>query len=208
MIVTRRISGREMSERYHSELGRRLLGKYEVFGVRQGGFGIVYLVTHVDDGSEYAIKVRRPIPDDHSGKKEFQSELAFWFSLKAHENIVRPHLVNEVDGQPCLVMEYVDGGHRTSLREWLQQDAGTQPTPISPEATAEFSYQLCLGMHGADDVEFVHADLKPENLLISKESILKITDFGLSYRLRMLGGRYPRISAGTWPYSAPELDRE
>lgn len=206
MIVTRRISDRDVFERYYSELGRRLLGKYEVFGVKEGGFGLVYFVSHVEDGAEYAIKVPKR-GSGASAKDGFKAELAVWFSLEPHENIVRPHLVEEIDGHPCLIMEYVDGGRRTSLREWLQEDDGTAWAGISSQAAAEFAYQLCLGMHAAGaQGEFVHADLKPENLLISKDSVLKITDFGLAYRLRMQDdGRYLRISAGTWPYSAPEL---
>ena len=181
-------------------LGSRLLNRYEIFGIRQGGLGVVYLVTDRQTGQQYAIKTYKPeFKHLAPGIEQFRSEVEFWINLEPHPNIVKAHFVEVVDGQPHLFMEYVDGGTRTSLRDWMRQG------PLSREQAAGFAYQLCLAMEFANrTTEIVHGDLKPENILIDSNGVLKVTDFSLAHRVQISQGSYPRLQMGSWPYASPE----
>ena len=177
-------------------LGETLLGRYTIFGMRRGGFGVVIFVRD-GGGREYAVKTylgERTLP------QEFRDEAAFWISLAPHPNIVRAHFV-EMDGdRPLLFLDFIDGGPRTSLRERLGEG------PIAERLALQWAHEFILGMEFANARgEVAHLDLKPENLLITRDGTLKITDFGLARRVRIVDGRFPRANAGTWPYAAPEL---
>lgn len=181
-------------------IGDKLLERYTIFGIRQGGFGIVLFVSD-SGGARFAVKTYRPQPAGRQPDvEEFRSEAAFWIGLQPHPNIVRAYSVEVSGDRPFLFLEYVDGGARTTLREWL--GAG----PIAEKQALRWAHDFCVGMEFANARgEIAHLDLKPENLLIARGGMLKITDFGLVKRIQVFGGHYPRATAGTWPYSAPEL---
>lgn len=181
-------------------LGQKLLNRYEIFGIREGGFGIVYLVTDIENGKEFAIKTFKPEYSKlTSSIEEFKSEIAFWINLDPHPNVVKAHFVKVIHEQPYLFVEYVDGGSLSSLRDWLRRG------PLVSLQAISFAYQLCLAMEFANqNGEIAHLDLKPENILISREQVLKVTDFGLARQIRIIQGRFPSINAGTWLYAAPE----
>lgn len=181
-------------------VGDTLLGRYTIFGIRQGGFGMVLFVND-PAGGQFAVKTYRPQSAEwRPDVEEFRSEAAFWMKLEPHPNIVRAYSVEVIGDQPFLFLEYIDGGARTTLREWL--GAG----PIAEEQALTWAHAFCVGMEFANARgEIAHLDLKPENLLIARDGTLKITDFGLVQRIRLTDGRYPRATAGTWPYAAPEL---
>jgi serine/threonine protein kinase len=101
--------------------------------------------------------------------------------------------------QPYLFMEYVTGGSATSLRDRLRYGRLGVPQAM------HFAYQLCLGMEFVNcEGEVAHGDLKPENLLIDTQNVLKITDFGLAHRIEVVHGKYARAEASTWAYAPPE----
>jgi serine/threonine-protein kinase len=96
-------------------------------------------------------------------------------------------------------MEYVEGTTFRTLRELMRMGKPSQ------ETGTDFVYQICLGMEAANEVrEVVHMDLKPENIMIEKGKIAKITDFGLAHRVQVVNGHYEVRYAGSWPYAAPE----
>lgn len=182
------------------QLGQRLLDRYEIFGIRQGGFGIVYFVTDVETKQDYAVKTYKPeFAHSLQNIEQFQTEVRFWINLERHPNIVKAHFVEVIHERPYLFMDYVTGGAVTSLRDWLRR------AKLSNDQAFGFAYQLCLAMEFANQkAEIVHGDLKPENILIDGNGILKVTDFGLAHRLQISQGQYPRLNMGSWPYAAPE----
>ncbi len=183
-----------------ADIGQKLLNRYEIFRIKQGGFGIVYLVTDLKTGQEYAVKTyKHEFAYLTVNIEQFLSEVNFWINLEPHPNIVKAHFVEVIDERPYLFLDYVDGGITTSLRDWIRQGQ------ITKDQAVDFAYQLCLAMEFANQkTEIVHGDLKPENILIDKEGTLKVTDFGLAHRVQISNGRYPRLGMGSWPYASPE----
>ena len=182
-------------------LGQKLLDRYEIFGIREGGFGVVFFVTDEKTQRDYAVKTYKPefahlLPSI----EQFHAEVNFWIALDPHPNIVKAHFVEIIQGQPYLFLDYIAGG--VSLRDRLRS------VTLEKEQAIEFAYQLCLAMDFANqNLEIVHGDLKPENILIDPNGILKVTDFGLAHRVQVSQGQYPRLSMGSWPYAAPERFR-
>ena len=158
------------------------------------------IVEDIDGGHYYAMKTFAPPKRAISAeavKEEFVNEIALWLELPPHENIVRAHFVEIIDGQPCLFLEYVHSGAFRSLRDWI----GNLPFPKA----LDFAYQVCLGMECANRAtQVIHLDLKPDNVLTSSEGVAKVTDFGVSRRFRPASGQLPRVSAGSLPYESPE----
>ena len=87
-----------------------------------------------------------------------------------HPNIVQIFEVGEHEGRPFLALEFVDGGS-------LAQKLAGRPQPI-PEA-AKTVEALARAIHHAHQQGVIHRDLKPANVLVTKEGVHKVTDFGL-----------------------------
>jgi tetratricopeptide (TPR) repeat protein len=186
--------------------------RYTVLATHKGGFGAVAIVRSAN-GSVVALKsfdARLLWSDDD--RSRFVREAATWISLDPHPNVVTAHWVEEIEGFPCLVMEYVDGG---DLNDRL---AGG---PLGVRDVVRFGLQLTDGMHHAwRQLDLVHRDLKPPNCLLTGSGIVKVTDFGLARSLREAETRslgledvpapardlYTSV-AGTPSYMAPEQFR-
>ena len=96
----------------------------------------------------------------------------------------------EIQGRPALFMEYVGGSSYNSLAKRLEAES------IPENVALDLAYQLCVGMEFANRRgEIAHRDLKPDNLLISGESLLKLTDFGSAVQLKVVQGAYPKVTA-------------
>ncbi len=180
------------------QLGGHILDRYEIFEINEGGFGYVLGVTDLDSGEEIAVKLPKP-PLVQESLDAFAKEVAIWVDLEPHLHIVTARFFREVNGVPALFIEYVRGLEHRSMRELLAKG------PVPAERALQFVYQICLGMQFANQRrEIVHLDLKPENLLLENKDTLKITDFGLAHRVRIVDGLYDRRFAASWPYAPPE----
>ena len=150
--------------------------KYEVTGaIQQGGMGIVYKVQHREWDIELAVKM--PLPDlvaNDVMKRRFILEAQVWVNLGLHPNIVQCWYVRELQGVPCVFMDYLSGG---SLKDWIR--AG-KIAPEELDKILDLIIQACDGLHYAHEhgVE-AHRDVKPGNLLLSGDGKLYVTDFGI-----------------------------
>jgi serine/threonine protein kinase len=173
-------------------LGDKLNGIYEIFSIKEGGLGLVYLVRDVITNYKYAVKTLKS--SSSFSKDQLRSEIIFLLETGRHPNIVKVFFVDNIQNTPHLFMEYVAGG---TLRDIINN--------IGVLDSIKFAYQICLGMESMNkQAEIVHGDLKPENILISAKKNAKISDFSLSQQLHPSSGVYFREKSGTLPYMSPE----
>jgi serine/threonine protein kinase len=122
-----------------------------------------------------------------------------------HHNICTIYSIDDSEGVPLIVMEYVPGWPLTEV---------VKDRPLAREVCARIGRQIAEGMAAAHAVGLVHGDLKPENILLADDGTVKITDFGLSRRDQQNPAASETVTwdsdvgggvAGTPAYMAPEL---
>ncbi|MDO8677930.1 MAG: serine/threonine-protein kinase [Acidobacteriota bacterium] len=173
-----------------------IIGKYKIEGrLGQGGMGAVYLARDTRIGRLVALKVLRV--DNEEMRNRFELEAQSAGRLK-HPNIVTIHDYEEYDGNPCLVMEYVEGH---TLAEMIQRG---QPIPIAQQL--DYVEQVCRGLSFAHAAGIVHRDIKPSNLMLDQHGVMKILDFGIA-RNSERGLTRSRRMVGTAGYMSPEQVR-
>lgn len=178
-------------------VGSLWLDRFRVHARAEGGSAFVATVRDERSGGWFAVKIPKA---PHRDLSAFQSEVSFWLSLQPHQHIVRAYYVLAIERRPTLFLEYVGGHAFNTLRALLGGGMG-----IEPAQALSFARQIMVGMEFASrGGEVAHLDLKPENLMVTRDGTLKITDFGLARRVTVVDGRYPFVSEGTWPYVAPE----
>uniref|UniRef100_A0A5B7AJK5 Protein kinase domain-containing protein n=1 Tax=Davidia involucrata TaxID=16924 RepID=A0A5B7AJK5_DAVIN len=175
-------------------VGDYLVGKQ----IGSGSFSVVWHARHRVHGTEVAIK---EIATGRLSKKLQESLMSEIVILKQiiHPNIIRLHDIIEEPGKIHLVLEYCRGG---DLSMYIQQRQGRVP-----EAKAKhFMKQLAAGLQILRENNLIHRDLKPQNLLLSKNddnSVLKIADFGFARSLQPRG--LAETLCGSPLYMAPEI---
>jgi serine/threonine-protein kinase len=175
-------------------LGRR---RYEVVArIAQGGMAIVYRGHDRQLDRLVAIKVPRPeLARDRGFSEQFRREARTAARL-SHPNVVAVYDSGEERGLPWIVMEHVSG---RTLREVLDSQRR-----LSPETTAELLGPVADALDHAHHAGVVHLDVKPENLLLTSETV-KVADFGLVRAAAQRG--HGQALAATVHYCAPEVLR-
>jgi serine/threonine protein kinase len=155
------------------------LGNYELDReLGRGGMGSVYQARQISLDRDVALKL---LADDLAGDEEFVARFtreAYAAAQLAHHNVVQVHDIGSVDAQPpwnFFSMEFVRGAN---LGE-LVKDRGRIP---AAEAVG-LVLQAGRGLRYAHDMGMVHRDVKPENLLLNEEGIVKVADLGLAKRV-------------------------
>ena len=167
-----------------------MLGKYERLDVLgHGASGIVYLAKDTLLGRLVALK---EISAQGEDKDRVLGEARVLDRLR-HPNIVQVVGVDEIGGKVVIAMEYVRG---RSLLEMLRQ---TPQLPLSD--AAEIVAQVCDGLAFAHAHRTVHRDVKPANILVGEDGLVRLVDFGLA---EVLGTHSLAGGAGTYAYMAPE----
>ncbi|KAA3656995.1 MAG: serine/threonine protein kinase [Chloroflexi bacterium] len=185
------------------EVGHKLLGRYKVRSFQEGGFGIVYFVRDEISGEEYAAKTYKPeLKDSVTHVENFKKEIVLWLGLKPHPHLVMPHIVELIDEQPYLFMEYIHDGFHKNLKNLITD----RKNKLEWQTAIKLGYQICSAMEfiNRKQEKIVHADLKPENIMITKEGNAKVTDFGTSEFFNYTGDLFPIQTTGTLEYMPPE----
>jgi serine/threonine-protein kinase len=157
-----------------------------------GGMATVYLARDEELGRHVAVKVLpAQLADDEAFRARFVREARLAGRL-SHPNIVRVYDAGESDARPYIVMEYVPG---TSLAE-----TGRLPA----DRVVELGRQACAGLQHAHDAGLVHRDVKPANLLLRDDGVLKIADFGIARAAESTRHTEAGTLLGTAAYLAPE----
>src|SRR6266571_1137966 len=178
--------------------GERYIGKYRVKGeLGRGGMGTVYLAEQPGLGREVAIKELIQSADPVALKRFLQE--AQVMARTSHPNLVQVHDMELQGSVNYLVMEFVRG---RSLRGWMNEKA------IPPPQAFAVMHGVLQALDYAHRHAIVHRDMKPENVLISDEGMVKVADFGIA-RLTDdtgVGGTATKTgtTVGTPQYMSPE----
>lgn len=156
----------------------------------QGGMGTVYLVEDSTSGKQVALKVMSP-PNgvDQASLLQFKQEFRIMAKLKHPNNCEVYDFGLLPDGRPYFTMEVVPGHGLDEL------------IPIPQDKVIDLLKQLGSALGFIHQQGFVHCDLKPENIRVTPEGVVKLMDFGLMEVAGQSGGAIK----GTLAYMAPEV---
>jgi len=199
------------------QIGDLIADRYRVCHVLGGGgksgMGIVYVCFDEEHGVINAVKTfQDSFIISYNAKERFKQEALAWIQLKGHPNIVHAYAVYDWNGRLYIILEYIapDSFGRNTLTHYFN-------SPIDIKKVLEWSRQFCFAMEYAYDRGVTpHRDIKPDNLMITSEGALKVTDFGLA-KQSVYGKNYSLIHKfgffnktnktqmiGSPPWMAPE----
>jgi serine/threonine protein kinase len=180
-------------------LGR--LGHYDILEViGKGGMGVVLRAFDEKLHRVVAIKVMAAqLATSASARKRFTRE-AQAAAAVSHDHVVTIHAVEEANGLPYLVMQYVSG---MSVQQRLERDG-----PLQLAEIVRIGMQTAAGLAAAHAQGLVHRDIKPANILLENGiERVKITDFGLARAAADASLTQSGVVAGTPQYMSPEQAR-
>lgn len=140
--------------------------------IGKGAMGMVYLAEQIDLQRKVAVKLLDPkFSADKSYIERFEMEARAVAKLN-HPNIVKVYDFGNEHGLFYIVNEYIDNGS--------VQDLINKHGPLSPEKAVEYGIQVAKGLIEACKSDIIHRDIKPDNLMVTKDDVVKIADFGLA----------------------------
>ena len=177
--------------------GQIIGGRYEIVkSIGEGGMANVYLANDKILDRKVAIKVLRgDLANDEKFIRRFQREAQSVANL-SHPNIVEVYDVEEEEGQHYIVMEYIEG---KTLKQLLQKRGS-----LTLSEVIDIMLQLTDGLAHAHDAYIIHRDIKPQNIMIQDDGLVKITDFGIAMALNATQLTQTNSVMGSVHYLPPE----
>lgn len=178
-----------------------LNGRYRLIGQQgSGGMAVIYRGIDQELGRTVAVKTLRPsLIEDPSFLARFRNEARSVANL-AHPNIVTVYDVGSDGRAHFIVMEFIEG---LDLKRIIKADA-----PLPLERALYLAIQICAGIGFAHRAGLVHADVKPQNILVTLEDTVKVTDFGIAQAFTdAQPGERQAVVWGSPHYFAPEQAR-
>ncbi len=178
-------------------IGKVLDNRYELVEfIGKGGMALVYRAIDKRTGHNVAVKILRP---EYNQDAEFCSRFereAMAASKMSHHNIVNLLDVGQDDNMRYLVMEYVRG---RTLKEVIKQKGA-----LKPAVAAQIGIRILSALQHAHKNGIIHRDIKPQNILVHSDGLIKVGDFGIA---RVVGSNTistDDIVMGSVHYFSPE----
>ena len=177
--------------------GQKISDRYQIIkSIGEGGMANVYLAYDTILDRNVAVKVLRgDLATDEKFVRRFQREALSASSL-SNPNIVEVYDVGEDNGEYYIVMEYVEGKHLKNLLK--KRGKLTVPEVI------DIVLQITNGLSVAHDSYIIHRDIKPQNILILDNGLIKITDFGIAVAMNATQLTQTNSVMGSVHYLPPE----
>ena len=167
--------------------------------IGRGGMATIYRAVDLRMGRPVAIKILREVySSDPKFVTRFQRE-ARAASLLQHPNIVQVFDYGQSGESYYIVMEFVEG---TDLRHYLKRNGR-----LSNERAVVIAHDVALGLGAAHKRGIVHRDVKPQNIMLNDDDLVKLTDFGIASVYKDVGAERlttTGMTLGTVQYYAPE----
>lgn len=178
--------------------GMYVADRYEIVGkVGTGGMSDVYKALDLTLGRNVAIKVLKPeFSEDLNFVTKFRTEAQSAAGLE-HPNIVNIYDVGSEKGMHYIVMEYVEG---ITLKTYIEKKG-----QLSFKEAVSIAIQVGRGIEAAHNKGIIHRDIKPQNIIISTEGKVKVTDFGIARAAN--SNTISSDVMGSVHYSSPEQAR-
>jgi serine/threonine protein kinase len=153
---------------------RKTIGRYEICSqLGAGGMGEVYLAHDPKLDRKVALKVLHPdVIADKSGDRvrRFMQEAKAASALN-HPNILTIYEIDEIDSEQFIATEFIDG-------ETLHDRIRT--APLKPTEALDIGIQIASALCATHSVGIIHRDIKPDNVMLRRDGIVKVLDFGLA----------------------------
>ncbi|HQK92451.1 MAG TPA: Stk1 family PASTA domain-containing Ser/Thr kinase [Armatimonadota bacterium] len=171
--------------------------RYEVLErIGDGGAAVVYRARDHSLNRDVAVKVLRDeLAQDHEFVERFQREAHAAAGL-SHPNIASVFDIGFEGGRHYFVMELLTGG---TLRERLARER-----KLSPEEALRIASQVAAALRHAHDSGIIHRDIKPQNILFTREGDVKVGDFGIARAMAASSVSQTGTIIGSVRYLAPE----
>jgi len=177
--------------------GQKISDRYQIIkAIGEGGMANVYLAYDTILDRNVAVKVLRgDLAGDEKFVRRFQREALSASSL-THPNIVEVYDVGEDNGQYYIVMEFVEGRH---LKELIKKRG-----KLTISEVIDIMLQITDGMSVAHDSYIIHRDIKPQNIMILENGLVKIMDFGIAMAMNSTQLTQTNSVMGSVHYLPPE----
>ncbi|PAV56317.1 hypothetical protein WR25_15732 isoform E [Diploscapter pachys] len=173
-----------------------VLDKYDIHEeLGTGAFGVVHRCTERATGNHFAAKF---VNTPHEADKETVRKEIHTMSDLRHPKLIHLHDAFEDDNEMVMIYEFMSGGE-------LFEKVADDQNRMSEEEAAEYVRQVCQGLCHMHENNYVHLDLKPENIMFTtkKSNDLKLIDFGLAAHLDPK--QSVKVTTGTAQFAAPEV---
>ncbi|GMH45647.1 hypothetical protein BSKO_13604 [Bryopsis sp. KO-2023] len=178
--------------------GRELTKRFQVLEfLGKGSYGSVYRVRRHQDNGIYAVKEMDVRTMGHAEKEEILNEVRLLASIR-HPNVVSYQEAFVDGGRLCIVMEYAPGG---DLSTTIKKHRVTRK-PMHDDLIWKYFIQIVRGLQALHSVKIIHRDIKPGNILVTSDGVVKIADLGIA---KLVRNNMARTQIGTPVYMAPEV---
>ncbi len=180
--------------------------------IAMGGMAEIWLATQLGEGGFKRLCAVKRILAHYAQDAEFVQmfrDEAHISKRLQHANIVRVEGYEEIDGTPAIIMEFIDGADLRTLLAHCEKAGNRLSIPMIIFLGAEAARGLHYAHTKVDEItgralNIIHRDISPQNILVSFEGEVKITDFGIAEADNKMTETKPGVIKGKYSYMSPE----